>query len=164
MATTAPRAEPPESVLRLYELTVEMADRVSARRATANSFFLTLQTGLAAVLGAFGVRGTEGTPGDTDRFVLFLAAMAGVILAAAWWLLLRSYRTLNRAKFEVINQIETTHLPIQPFVDEWALLKEDDPVRRRWQSRYAELSFTEQVVPLGFMALYAVLAGYLLAR
>jgi hypothetical protein len=38
-----------ESVeLELYKLAVEMADRISARRALANTFFLTVNTGLAA--------------------------------------------------------------------------------------------------------------------
>jgi len=33
----------------LYKLAVEMADRVSARRGLANTFFLTVNTGLAAL-------------------------------------------------------------------------------------------------------------------
>ena len=36
-------------VLDIYKLAVEMADRVSSRRATANAFFLTVNTGLVAV-------------------------------------------------------------------------------------------------------------------
>ncbi len=35
--------------LELYKLAVEMADRVSARRATANAFFLTVNTALLAL-------------------------------------------------------------------------------------------------------------------
>ena len=38
-------------VLELYQLAVEMADRLSARRVLADTFFLTLNTGLAALLG-----------------------------------------------------------------------------------------------------------------
>lgn len=37
--------------LDLYKLAVEMADRTSARRAGANSFFLTLHAALAAFVG-----------------------------------------------------------------------------------------------------------------
>jgi hypothetical protein len=39
------------TILELYKTAVEMADRTSARRAGANSFFLTLNTALVAVVG-----------------------------------------------------------------------------------------------------------------
>lgn len=151
----------PEHALKLYTLAVEMADRVSARRATANSFFLTIQTGLAAALAAFTVRvGSDGAAPEPDRFVLALAAVAGLILALAWWLLLRSYRKLNGAKFQVINKIEEQYFQIRPFLDEWAFLKAEDPARRRWRDRYAELGFIEQAVPACFGVLYLILALY----
>jgi hypothetical protein len=156
------RAEPSESVLRLYALAVEMADRVSARRATSNSFFLALQTGLATALGLFAVRanaaGKEVEPG---KFVLILAAVAGVVLAVAWWLLLRAHRRLNQAKFGVINRIEETYFEVRPFVEEWGLLKQADPVKRRWRDRYTELGFVEQAVPLAFAGIYVILAVYM---
>lgn len=142
-----------------------MADRVSARRATANSFFLALQTGLAAALGAFALRvDPVGREREPDTFVLVLAAAAGLILAGAWFLLLRSYRKLNAAKFAVINKIEEEHFAVRPYVDEWSLLKREDPVKRRWRDRYTELGFIEQAVPGAFAVLYTVLAVYLVAR
>jgi hypothetical protein len=39
-----------EGLLEIYKLSVEMADRVSARRAIASSFFLIVQSGLVAFL------------------------------------------------------------------------------------------------------------------
>lgn len=159
------RSRPSESVFQIYALAVEMADRVSARRATANSFFLALQTGLATALGLFAVRANaRGEEVDPDKFVLALAAVAGIILAAAWWLLLRTYRKLNHAKFSVINRIEEKYFEVRPFVEEWALLKREDPVKRRWRDRYTELGFVEQAVPVAFAGLYLVLAVYLSTR
>jgi hypothetical protein len=67
-----------------------MADRVSARRALANTFFLTANTGVAALLA-----------GTSPRWYL---PEAGIALAIAWWGLLQSYRALNQPKFEVINE------------------------------------------------------------
>jgi hypothetical protein len=94
-----------ESVeLDLYKLAVEMADRISGRRALANTFFLTVNTGLAALLGGNNLR--------------WYVAAAGIVFALAWWWLLQSYRKLNWAKFEVINAIEP-RLPLQLFSDEF---------------------------------------------
>jgi hypothetical protein len=154
-----------EPVFPVYALAVEMADRVSARRATANSFFLTLQTGLAAALGLFAVRANaRGTEVEPDKFVLVIAAVAGLIVAAAWWLLLRSYRKLNRAKFAVINRIEERYFEVRPFVEEWALLKREDPMKKKWRDRYTELGLIEQGVPIAFAGLYLILTVYLATR
>lgn len=167
MSVREPPSEKPETVLRLYTLAVEMADRVSARRAGANSFFLALQTGLAALLGAFAVRSADAGPGP-DRFVLALAVCAGLILAVAWFLLLRSYRQLNAAKFDVITKIEQAHFQVRPFSDEWTVLKRSDAVLKNWRERvaqqrdrYTELGVIERAVPIAFAILYAVLGLHL---
>lgn len=47
----------PPGVLEQYQMAVEMADRVSARRATANGFFLTMQTTLLALMSVKGLEG-----------------------------------------------------------------------------------------------------------
>lgn len=152
----APSNPPDPVVLELYRISVEMADRVSARRSTANSFFLALQTGLAAVLAVFvATLGNEDTA-SADPIIVTIAASGGVILAVAWWLLLRSYRDLNRAKFSVISAIETQYLPAQPFNDEWRSLEKDRV--SGWRGRYAELSTIERVIPVLFAGLYIALA------
>lgn len=141
-----PDGELPPGFLELFKLAVEMADRVSARRATANSFFLAINTGLAALIGSQNLR--------------WYVAAAGIAFAAAWWALLRSYRKLNDAKFTVINAMEE-QLPARVFSDEWALL---DPKRvkfawdpetlRAWASQYRELGEVERFVPWVFALIY----------
>src|SRR3954451_9282604 len=96
------------SELELYKLAVEMADRISARRGLANSFFLTVNTGLAALLGGTNLR--------------WYAAAGGLVLAGTWWWMLQSYRALNRAKFQVITELEQ-RLPVRLYDDEWARLQ-----------------------------------------
>ena len=49
-------AELPGNYFELYMLAVEMADRISAQRGLANSFFLTVNTGVLALLGTQNVR------------------------------------------------------------------------------------------------------------
>jgi len=144
-------AEP--EVRELYAMAVEMADRVSARRGQANQFYLTLQT---LLLGTPALFGALGNGGAIDPLRGCLLAVVGAIVSVTWWLQLRSYRDLNRAKFVVINDIEATHLMIKPFSDEWTALKKD-PLPF-WQGRYAELGAVERVVPIIFLAVNVVLA------
>ncbi len=144
---------------KLFELAVEMADRVSARRATANTLFVTLHTALVAAIGLVRPRRLERVGSTTttrlveDNFGLILAAAFGIVLALTWFLLLKSYRDLNRAKFQVIDELEKD-LPVPIFRREWELLKKDPikPLRKR----YAELGLVEQVVPLAFIVIYIV--------
>lgn len=110
--------------------------------------------------GAFAVNtGAKDHP-KPDRFVLFLAALAGSVIAASWWLLLRSYRDLNKAKFAVILRIERDYLDLQLFDEEWKELKKD-PIKK-WRPRYAEQGAAERIVPIVFLLLYLVLAVYVL--
>jgi hypothetical protein len=139
-----------EQYLELYKLAVEMADRVSARRATANAYFLTVNTALLAFVSSGSLK------------VLWLVALAGIALCATWWVLLKSYRDLNAAKFGVILEMEK-NLEAKVYTDEWKLLKEDRPKQenpqekrpKRWWEVYAELGTVERVVPLIFAALYS---------
>lgn len=144
--------------LEIYKLAVEMADRVSARRAAANSFFATVNGALAAVVGLAGWAKRSST------FGLVVTALAGITLSMTWWLLLRYYRRLNKAKFEAINDIEA-RLTEQPFTAEWAALRPpEDPravtkkkIRDRWKSKHREATVVEQFVPWVFVALYVAL-------
>ncbi|WP_433622062.1 RipA family octameric membrane protein [Nocardia sp. CA-120079] len=143
-----PESIPSAQVMDLYKMAVEMADRVSARRGTANSFFLTVQTAFVAVLGLADPHLTK------SLWASIAVALAGISLSATWWLQLKSYRDLNRAKFDVINKIEE-QLPVKVFSDEWTALKRD-PIRS-WRTRYAELGVSERRVPFVFMAVHALL-------
>lgn len=140
----------PTELLDLYRLSVEMADRISARRGQANQFYLTLQSSLLGVPAVFGLVGGNHLSPLTGT----LLAVVGGMTSITWWLQLRSYRDLNRAKFEVINAMEDKYLAVKPFSDEWAYLKKD-PVPR-WRSRYAELGTVERIVPIVFLAVNAI--------
>jgi hypothetical protein len=153
-----------------YKLAVEMADRTSARRAGANSFFVTLNAALAALVAILGSARKTPPRANTpsfDAFGLSLAAVAGIVLSITWWALLRYYRRLNGAKFAVINEMET-RLPEHPYTREWEILHPDEaaePTEPRasgikdWlrRERHREASVVEQVVPFVFALLYLAL-------
>lgn len=140
-------AELESNYFELYKLAVEMADRLSARRGVANSFFLTANTGVVALLGAAEVR-------------WYLPA-AGIVFCVTWWALLKSYRDLNTAKFQIILAMEE-RLPFQVYGGEWDRLRRE-PVRfalRReallsWLVQYRELGRVERGVPWVFAVLYS---------
>jgi hypothetical protein len=138
-----------DDVLDLYKLAVEMADRISARRATANAFFLTVQTTFVAVLGI-----ATPTLYRAPWWTALAVSLAGLVLSGSWWLQLRSYRDLNRAKFEVINSIEAT-LPVKMFTEEWEFLRAH--AQGRFGGRYRELGFIERAIPIVFSLLYVLL-------
>lgn len=137
---------PDDAFFELYKLAVESADRVTERRGTANSYYLTVQTAFIAVLAVAVPHTAKSSVWQTG-----VAAAAGVTLSACWWLQLRSYRQLNAAKFVVINDMEK-RLPVAIFGREWDTLK-TDPVQS-WRGRYAELGTVERLVPWVFAFLY----------
>lgn len=140
-------AELPSNYFDLYKLAIEMADRISARRGVANSFFLTANTAVVALLATSDAR--------------WSLAAAGIVVAVAWWALLKSYRDLNSAKFEIILAMEE-RLPVRVYGDEWDRLRRD-PVRfslrretiRSWFAQYRELGRVERIVPWIFALIYA---------
>jgi hypothetical protein len=114
-----------------------------------------MQTAVVASLGFLTAR----KPDPPTQILVALCAV-GVLSAVVWYLLLRSYRDLNTAKFAVIHEVEKA-LPIQLFADEWKTLKQD-PVTH-WRKRYAELGSVERIAPVLFAAINIILAVYLVA-
>lgn len=145
----------------IYQMAVEMADRVSSRRMVANGFFLSVHTALVTVVGF-----TYEKVATDQKSVLIIIAMMGFLLAWTWFFAIRSYRRLNRAKFNVINKLEKD-LATQYFTNEWAELTkttEDDlelkSFRDRWlkfKDRYTTLTNIESVVPIVFVIIYVVI-------
>jgi hypothetical protein len=139
------------AILEQYKIYVEMADRISARRVTANTFFLTLNTSVFTVLGVFWAAKPQFA-----SWVLVFPLMALVGECAGWYYLVRSYRQLNTAKYAVIGLMEE-RLPASPYWRaEWKALGEG-----RDRSKYWPLTHLEQWVPVLFGTIY--IAGYLAA-
>lgn len=136
--------------MELYLLAVEMADRISARRGNANTFFLSVQTALVTLIG-FGIPKLSESP----WWVPTAVALAGITLSGAWWMQLRSYRDLNGAKFRVINSLEEK-LPARIYTDEWDVLRNDAATGRRHR-HYTELGTTERLVPVIFAVAHLIL-------
>jgi hypothetical protein len=147
-ASVAPQLQPDEraAVLEQYKLYVEMADRISARRGQANTFFLAVNTGVFTVLGVFWEHRPSGSA------VMLVAPWTMLIVQClAWFWILRSYRQLNTAKYVVIGALEEL-LPTSPYwAAEWVALGQGKEPARYWP-----MSHVEQLVPALFAVAYTI--------
>ena len=132
-----------------YKLYVEMADRVSERRSTANNFFLAVNTLLISVFGAIIGKNTLSMSSSGNWFSLF--AISGIAFSTAWFYIVKSYSQLNSGKFKIIHEIEK-QMPLALYKAEWiALGKGHDP------KLYRPLTHIEKFAPLSFGLIYIII-------
>jgi len=122
-------------LLEQYKKVVDLTELMAARRDRRHHLFLSINTALFALLT--GVKSSwlplfEGTTG-------WILPGLGVLLCILWYLNIRSMRSINEARFVVINLLEK-ELPASPFKDEWELLEKS--------ADYIGLSKLEQWVPV----------------
>ena len=134
--------------LALLELYLDTAEKVSDRRAQANSWMLSVNGATVALYGYLEADKMAVGAGQKAIWLWAIPA-AGAIVCFAWMALLASYRKLNRAKFEVLMQLEA-YLPVPPFTREREIYRSD---KRR------SFSQIEIWIPGCFVLLYAVMLG-----
>jgi hypothetical protein len=130
-------------LLEQYKLYVEMADRVSQRRLTANSYFLSINSALLAFVGYI-----MSKPLNDVSAYLWLVGGAGIVLSLLWFAIITSYRDLNTAKFKILHEVEK-RLPLSLYAAEWNLMG-----RGEVPKLYRPLSHIERWVPWVFIALH----------
>ncbi len=131
-----------DHLLEMYKTYVEMADRISQRRQSANSFYLTLNSAMVGLLGYVEI----GNPAGYSLY--WLVAIAGAIISFLWYRQIRSYKDLNSGKFKVVHELEA-YLPVRPYDAEWtAVGKGERP------DLYLPFTNIEIRVPFVFMAIH----------
>jgi hypothetical protein len=134
-----------------YKMYVEMADRVSARRADTNKFYISLLTALLAIL----LLVVEKNIFSSLQSLVFLAiALLGIALCFVWVINIRSYSQLNTGKFAVIQEMEK-QLPYACYDREWDILG-----RGADRKKYFQLTRIEQYVPFLIAIPYLILLIY----
>src|SRR5437867_5275378 len=89
-----------------YKLYVDSADRVSSRRALANTFFLTIASALLS--GGFVLVGnTYASRSAFNGIGSSAVSLGSLILAIGWVYAIRSYSQLNAGKFNIIHNLDT---------------------------------------------------------
>ena len=128
-----------DHLLEQYKLYLGMADKISDRRQSANTFFLTVNSALVALFTVPGL-------GTTTWHVT--VSLAGAVISYTWYRLIRSYSDINSGKFKVVHRIET-YLPIRLFDAEWVILGEGKNPKK-----YLPFSRIEMRLPWVFMVIY----------
>lgn len=124
-----------------YKLYVELTDRISQRRSSVNTFFITANSIIITVVSISGF--------DIKKYS-WLITISGLVLSYAWLYLLHSYKSLNSGKFQVIHEIEK-QLPLNLYSYEWQILEEGNN-----RAKYWPISHLEKILPIFFMIIYIV--------
>ena len=130
-------------LLEQYKLYVQSAEHVSACRLASSRLFLALNAGLAAL---YGIR----PEGFGQSWWAVAVPLLGIAVSLLWSRIIRSYKELNRVKFELIHEIER-HFPAAPYTCEWRLAEQG-----RGRS-YRAVTHTERWLPWTFLAMHIVL-------
>lgn len=138
-------------LLEQYKLFVEIADRISTRRAQINKFYIILVSVLL-VLVAISVE--KGGYEDIRYLIFFAASILGLSLCFIWFISVRSYRLLNSGKFRVIHEMEQ-QLPFAPFKNEWEALGKGELAKK-----YRRKMRIEGYIPLLLSLPYWILFFY----
>ncbi|MFJ5989278.1 hypothetical protein [Lentzea sp. NPDC092896] len=144
-----PVVDPDQSIdtamlIEQYKTYVSLADKVSERRSTANSFFLAIHSAAVAVLAVLW----KDRPVDVSPWLLILPCVIQTLVCIWWWTLLQRYRKLNSVKFAVVGALER-QLPASPWWAEYQELK-----RQASGKGYPSLARVESMIPIAFGALY----------
>ena len=104
-----------DDLMEQYKVACLAADNASARRESSNRYLIALNTAIVAIYG-FQASGTA------NPYLLVPLAVAGLAISLLSITIVRSYRALNQAKFQVILEVEK-NLPAGIYDQEWNLIK-----------------------------------------
>jgi len=140
-----------DHLLEQYKLYVEMADRISIRRAQANKFFISLLSGLLAVLS---IATNKGILTEMHNALFLAVSLLGLILGTLWYVTINSYRQLNSAKFKLIHEMEQ-YLPFPCYKREWGILRKEGKGKK-----YLQITHVEKFIPFILALPYFLLFIY----
>ncbi len=138
-----------DHLLDQYKLFVTTSQQVTERRQQANNYLLTLNSSLVTLFVAF--RSSFGR-----HWWNVLIPIAGLFVCFVWHSLVQSYKALNKAKFEVIHELEE-QLPVALFRYEWHVCGHGKD-----KDKYVPLTHLERWIPGMFATLYVALGIYAL--
>lgn len=141
------------TLLEQYKMFVEMADRVSQRRMKANQFYITLLSGLLALISLV-IDKNNSLDNQYNAVVILASGLLGIVFCILWHINIRSYRQLNTKKFEVIQNMEKG-LDFAPYSQEWDLLGQGKDSKK-----YFQLTRIEKLIPMVIIIPYLIITTF----
>ena len=135
-----------EQLMRQYEILVEITTQVTNWRLSANNFYLSVSTALVA-LATYLYNLSPAT-----GIVIGLIGLAMTIL---WYETIHYYRSLNKAKFTVLNELEK-QLPIPMFRLEDEHFVKEDRKRATWVESKISILFGIAYVLIIIVHIYKI--------
>ena len=130
-----------------YKIFLQMVDNLIQRRTIANSFFLTVNTGLLAAFGLI----SHLQINSLDGLWVLGGSIAGIVFSYSWFRTVKSYKQLSVIKWALILEIEKK-MPMKLHEIEWKLLGEGKD-----KNKYKQLTDVEQIVPFVFLGIYILI-------
>lgn len=133
-----------QHLLEQYKLYVEMADRISQRRISTNTFFITVTS---LILTIYGIVKSISLSSS-------VVLIAGILVTFSWYSVINSYKQINSVKWHLVNEIEE-QLPICPYKHEWFKAGEGED-----KKRYRPTNTLEKKLPIIFGLIFLGLLIY----
>jgi len=132
-----------------YKIFLQMIDNLTHRRTIANSFFLSINTGL---LAAFGLLiNLEIISLNSNSLWVIGGSIAGILFSYSWVRTVTSYKQLSKVKWTLILELEKK-LPLRLHETEWEMLGEGKD-----KKKYKQLTDVEKVIPFIFIGIYSLI-------
>ena len=129
-----------------YRIYMHIFNATNDRRWRSNEFFLGINTAIMGILGFLESKGTVEQP-----VIFILVPFVGIAICWCWYRIISSNRSLCRAKFKVVHEMERK-LPLSLFETEWHLLGAGKD-----RNKYYPLSLIERNIPIIFTVLYILI-------
>jgi hypothetical protein len=145
-------ATPPafdNSLLEQYTAYLADVGNIGVRSENSRRFYLSV---VSALLVFLSMTGDKGPFIKLQWPVQVIVGITGIIICVLWFLHMRSFGALFRAKFSVLREMEAHGLAFPIFKREWELLRDD--------TRFTLLSIIDAGMPWVF-ALISVAIVYL---
>jgi hypothetical protein len=127
-----------DTLIEIYKLHAELADRISQRRNSGNQFYIGI---LSAIFLIFPIALTKDLIAQIDLYKLTaLVSILGIVICVIWILNIAALRRLNAEKFVILHELES-QLPFAFYQKEWRLLS---------ARKHMGQSMTEKLIPIVF--------------
>lgn len=128
-----------------YKMMLDTSESLMARRQTLNSFYISLNCAVFALVGTLATFKPEL---QTLAIIIFIMSWFGVGTSFMWLRMIDAYGALNTSKYDIINAIEK-ELPASIFDAEWI-----NSQRKPKKEKYSSFTKREKGTPKLFLIMY----------